>query len=69
MAKSKPLTAISYQEIIDPETGEKTVVPLDELTPEQSAYYRKLRTDRLVEACKQILRNDPAFAIKVLHDA
>ncbi len=68
MAKSKELTVISYQEIANPETGEITAVPLDELTPEQSAYYRKLRTDRLVAACKRILERDPAFAVKVLHD-
>lgn len=68
MAKRKELTVISYQEVIDPDTGEKACIPLDELTPEQNAYYRKLRTDRLVVACKQILKNDPAFALKVLHD-
>lgn len=68
MAKSKELTVISYQEIVDPETGEISAVPLDELTPEQSTHYRKLRTDRLVAACKRILEHNPAFAVKVLHD-
>ena len=66
MAKRKPLTVVSYQEVIDPETGEIAVVRLEDLTPEQAEYYRKLRADRLIEACQRILQNDPKFAMKVL---
>ena len=68
MAKRKPLTAVSYQEVINPETGEKTLVRWEDLTPEQLTYYRKLQTDRLIAACNEILNKNPKFALSVIHD-
>lgn len=64
----KELTAISYQEILDPETGEIKAVRLEDLTPEQNAYYRKLRSERLAAACRQVLNDNPELAMKLLHD-
>lgn len=69
MAKRQPLTVVSWQEIRDPKTGEITAVRLEDLTPEQAEYYRQLRTERLIAACNEILNRDPAFALKVVHDA
>lgn len=68
MAKRKPLTVVSYQEVIDPETGEITVVRLEDLTPEQAEYYRKLRADRLIAACQRILQKQPELLPQVCID-
>lgn len=68
MAKRKELTVVSWQMIKDPETGEEKAVRLEDLTPEQDAYYRKLRTERLIEACQRILNDDPEFAMRICRD-
>ncbi len=66
MAKRKPLTVVSWQEIKDPVTGEITAVRLEDLTPEQAEYYRNLRNQRLIEACNRILQENPKLAAAVL---
>lgn len=66
MAKRKPLTVVSWQEIKDPVTGEITAVRLEDLTPEQAEYYRNLRNRRLIEACNRILQENPKLAAAVL---
>ena len=66
MAKRKPLTVVSWQEIKDPETGEVKAVRLEDLTPEQAEYYRNRRNQRLIEACNKILQENPKLAASVL---
>ena len=68
MAKRKELTVSSWPMITDPEPGEQKAVLLEDLTPEQDAYYRKLRTERLIEACQRILNKDLEFAMRICHD-
>lgn len=65
MSRGKPLTVISYQEVKDPETGEIKIVRLEDLTPEQAKYYRKLRADRLIAACQKILQRHPELIPQV----